>query len=623
MYVFGGTVSGARTAMQESLDGFIDGCVAEFERTRAEELSESEKASWRNSWPELLGALTRARLGDLRLFLEYELPGTGQRVDALLLGAREDGGLAAIVVELKQWDSCEWADALLVAVRGREYTHPCRQAAGYVAYFVDWLDHRALGLEFRAVALLHNAPPATVEQLRDAVRTSEGSRDVAVLGRADVEETAGSATLAKALLSNDLAAPSDEAVARFLAAPHSPSGRVFDRLAAVLAGQRSFTLIGAQQDAQLHVLGRIGRAVRDRRKTSHLVVVRGGPGTGKTVIAARLLADIPRMFREVEARYLTPSGTLRWQLERAAADPAAKGLFANLQTYLGKQRPTVREVLLVDEAQRMKRGNRCVEGLLDRTSVVVLFLDERQIVNPGEGFTVEELKQQAHHLGARFTSFDLTSQFRCGGSQPYLRWLEGLLFDQAHPQWHGTDYDLGIAADPGELARWADEHVRGGHSARIAAGFCWPWTKKPRGRSLIPDVSISWTDPAGARRSWVRPWNAFDTHRDGAMVLAPRKEYWATDAGGENQVGCIYTCLGLEYDYAGVIMGPDVVRRGDRWVARPEYSHDPAMKDVSPDEYLRLAANTYWVLASRGARGCRLYSTDNDTQAYLRAVLDQ
>ncbi|RDI23074.1 uncharacterized protein DUF2075 [Lentzea flaviverrucosa] len=103
--------------------------------------------------------------------------------------------------------------------------------------------------------------------------------------------------------------------------------------------------------------------------------------------------------------------------------------------------------------------------------------------------------------------------------------------------------------------------------------------------------------------------------------LVPKSQFWATDQGGHRQIGCIYTAQGLEYDYGAVIFGPDLVRRGDRWVVDPKTNEDRSMKDIDSRLYPRLAANIYWVLATRATRGCWLYSVDEETQAFLTTLL--
>ena len=77
----------------------------------------------------------------------------------------------------------------------------------------------------------------------------------------------------------------------------------------------------------------------------------------------------------------------------------------------------------------------------------------------------------------------------------------------------------------------------------------------------------------------------------------------------------------MEYAYNAVIIGEDLVRRGDQWIAHPEKSHDSPLRDLPPQRYLQYALNTYRVLATRGTRGTRLYSTDAITQNYLNTLI--
>lgn len=574
-----------------------------------------EKTSWTNSWPVLLKALNAAGAGNLRLLLEYELPGTGERVDAVLLGARQNGGLTAVVVELKQWDEHGAVDSTSVVLNGEIRTHPCRQAAGYAVYLRTWLDEPALDLEIRAVALLHNASRKSISELAAAVAGSDGSGSVSLIGRNDL--AADRTRLAEHFLCSDLEPPGNEQVKTFLEAEHSPSRPIYERLGEVLTRDSDFVLIGEQQEAHLRVLHKIGEALHGG---SHVIAVTGGPGTGKTVIAVRLLADIPKAFPSVKPRYLTRSGTIRDQLTRSAVNVDAKGLIG----YLGegiRPRGTAPEVYLVDEAQRASRNEDVVAQLLRASRVCAFFFDERQVIRPDEGMSVEGLRREANRLGARFSHVELTAQFRCGGSQEYIQWLEDLLFGTRPRSWGTSEYDLDIASNPDQLAVWIDRHARAGDRARLTGGFCWTWTRHERGKSLRPDVVIDWTDHDGGQRTWSRPWNANKEVVLDDIVVAPRRERWATDDGGHQQVGSIYTSQGLEYDYGGVILGQDLVRRGDRWQGRSEFSRDPTMRGLPSERYLPLALNTYWVLASRATRACRLYSTDHETQHFLKSLV--
>ncbi|WP_425315819.1 DNA/RNA helicase domain-containing protein [Streptomyces olivoreticuli] len=110
------------------------------------------------------------------------------------------------------------------------------------------------------------------------------------------------------------------------------------------------------------------------------------------------------------------------------------------------------------------------------------------------------------------------------------------------------------------------------------------------------------------RRSlWERPWNLRADQTSPSAPRVPGRVYWATGDGGHEQIGCIYTAQGLEYDYGAMIIGPDLIRTPEGWEAHPEESRDPAMRKVGPDDYLTCALNTYRVLATRGT--C-FHSTD-------------
>ena len=125
---------------------------------------------------------------------------------------------------------------------------------------------------------------------------------------------------------------------------------------------------------------------------------------------------------------------------------------------------------------------------------------------------------------------------------------------------------------------------------------------------MEPDVEIG---------GWRRAWNNKKVTSHGG---APGTPLWATDPAGFDQVGCVYTAQGFEYDYAGVIFGPDLVWRTDRWVAQPSGSHDSLVKRGSDQDFDRAVRNTYKVLLTRGMRGAVVFSTDPETQQLLESL---
>jgi hypothetical protein len=170
---------------------------------------------------------------------------------------------------------------------------------------------------------------------------------------------------------------------------------------------------------------------------------------------------------------------------------------------------------------------------------------------------------------------------------------------------------LEVVDSPGELESFLTAKREQGYGARMTAGYCWPWTKKvPPGHGLPTDVVIG---------DWARPWNVFGER---GVNGAPPAALWATDAAGFSQIGCVYTAQGFEYDWNGVITGPDLVWRGDRWIVDRTASKDPVFKKSTPDADVdRLIRNTYKVLLTRGMVGTVIYSTDAETRAKLRELV--
>ncbi|MBL1113589.1 DUF2075 domain-containing protein [Streptomyces sp. 110] len=622
MHIFGGTV--AEAAVKVTDPEFIRECTHRYRTIHGRSPGEEEVESWVNSWPPLLEVLLAAKLSELHLLLEYELPGTSQRIDALLLGHRPGAeSLVAVAVELKQWKYAAPHDAGsgMLHVGKREVLHPARQVGGYVNYLNEWVPPE-LHLDVEGLAYLHAAPPDLINGLR-RLQESGPSAAYSILGPDDVTADTPPRLLAERLHCPGLQPAAPERVTEFLETRHRPAPKLLARVAGVISGHETFRLIGEQDEARQRIDSAIKAARQGHR--GHVVVVAGGPGTGKTAIATRIFGDLCRESG-ANPRLLSPTGTLSQQLGRAVGE-SARGLIATFTTRLPRELNKDTSVVLLDEAHRARTGQglrtkefpKLLTDLIAECAVLVLFLDEGQIVRPGEGTTVDELQRMAEQENCSFARVDLPTQFRCSGSRPYLDWVDALLSPEAHPpRWSGDDYDLALAENPAQLEEWITGHIRDGLSARITAGYCWRWNS-PDVPPLLPDVSIRWKDASG-EHLWERPWNS-----RADMIVAgdgvPGRAFWATDEGGQHQVGCVYTAQGMEYDYGAVILGKDLVWTAQGWRAQPDESEDPALKHLTPQQYLRYALNTYRVLATRGTRGTRLYSTDPKTQAFLRTVL--
>lgn len=582
--------------------------------------STSEARSWERSIPVLANALNEAGLDQVEILLEYGLPLNSKRADAVLAGVHpKTGEPSYVVVELKQWSSAEPDDEdpslCRIDAYARPVLNPVDQVRAYCQYLVSFNGalsehpHRVSG-----AAYLHNATEFGVRGLFEAEQDPFGQLFIGARRGEFIDY------LRRKLGKDPGASAADE----LLAGKVGPSRQLMAVAAQEVREREQFVLLDEQQVAYRTVLNAVRRARRSDHK--EVVVVTGGPGTGKSVIALSLLGELYR--QGITALHATGSSSFTTTMRKVAGarKREVQELFKYFNSFMTAERNSL-DVLICDEAHRMREtsanrytpaagrtGKAQIEELIDTARVPVFLLDEHQVVRPGEMGTVAEIRTAAAARGLQCQVVPLDSQFRCGGSDAYLRWTVRLLgLEPGGPvRWDPDDkMQLIVADSPQEMEEFLDGRRAQGFGARISAGYCWKWSKKvPPGQALPADVVIG---------DWERPWNVFGER---AVAGAPPAALWATDPAGFGQVGCVYTAQGFEYDWSGVILGPDLVWREDRWVTDRTASKDPVFKKSTPDADVdRLIRNTYKVLLTRGMVGTVVYSTDAATRAKLRELV--
>ncbi len=584
--------------------------------------SPGERRSWERSIPALRADLVSVGLGEVEMLIEYQLPLTSKRADVVLAGRHpETGSPSYLVVELKQWSSAsrfEDSDTLISidAYGGRPVTHPLLQVRGYCDYMLGFTSVLADQPEALAgVAYLHNATDHGVDDLLRMPGDQHG-RLFTGQRRGDFQDF---------LLTRFAPGESGAAYADNLLASRIAPSRQLLALAAEEVQQREmFVLPAEQMDAFNYVLHAVERARRDDAKSA--VVISGGPGSGKSVIALSLLGELSREGRAV--LHATGSRSFTQTLRKVAGRraPKVQKMFQYFNSFMTAEQNDL-DVLILDEAHRIREssvnrwtkaehrlGRPQIDELLSAARVPVFLLDEHQVVRPGEQGTVEDIERHAAARGIPVRRISLDQQFRCGGSEAYVTWVKRLLgLEPGGPiPWVGDPhFAVAVADSPSEMEHVLSVQQAEGYTARIAAGYCWPWSDPRPDGSLIPDVSIG---------AWSKPWNLKGERSIGG---APAAALWATDPAGFGQVGCVYTAQGFEYDYAGVIIGPDLVWRDDRWVAVRGANRDPDFRNrdkVSAGDFDRLVRNVYKVLLTRGMQGVSIYSTDRESQSFLGSL---
>lgn len=586
-------------------------------------VSPSEARSWDASIPVLARDLVEAGLGDVEVLLEHKLPLSSRRVDAILAGRHPvTGDPSYVVVELKQWGAAELYedDPALVTIDGygrHPRLHPVEQVRGYCEYLVGFTSAwQGRSEAVCGAAYLHNATEHGVASLR-LLAESGHARLFTGERRAEFID----------FLRSRLApgVPGAVYADAFLSSRAAPSRQLLSVAAAEIQDREQFVLLDQQQLAYRLVLHATQAARAADTKT--VIIVTGGPGTGKSVIALSLLGELARQGRTV--LHATGSKSFTETLRKVAGKGSTqtKSLFKYFNSFVDAERNGL-DVLILDEAHRIREtsanrftkaasrtGRPQVDELISAARVPVFLLDEHQVVRPGELGTVDDIEAHASGLGLAVRKISLNDQFRCGGSEVYLDWVQRLLglTGGGRVPWPGDPaFRVQVADHPHELEAVLRSQLNAGYGARMTAGFCWPWSEPRPDGSLVPDVVIG---------DWSRPWNL---RSERAVGGAPPSSLWATDPAGFGQVGCVYTAQGFEYDWNGVIIGPDLVWRDRGWVANRTASKDPNFRSrttVTDLEFERLIRNVYKVLLTRGMIGTVICSSDDETRAMLRSLV--
>jgi hypothetical protein len=586
----------------------------------------SEVNAWQNSLRAMANVLQLADLRDQGILVELKLPLTSKRLDVMVTGSNPDIGDSAAIVELKQWTSVgrsNISDCVTVAYGAgyeKDVLHPSKQVAQYQRYLTDTHPAFADGaIALQACSYLHNAERDPKSPLyQDAFDT--------LLALNPLFAGNESSKLAD-FLDLHVSGPDDGSVLEQVAATvFRPAKRLLDHVAKVIANEPTFVLLDEQLVAFNAIVDSVKAAGQNKQEVVFLV--QGGPGTGKSVIAVNLVAELSKLG--LRTLHLTGSKAFTENL-RKTVGPRAGAVFKYFRDTAALTAENKLDVAVLDEAHRIRTistsrftpakartGKAQIDDILDSTGTSVFFIDDRQVVRPGEVGSTDLIRESAAKRGIEVREFELEAQFRANGSDSFIQWVDNTLGLARTPQvlWPmDDDFDFRIVPSVRELDRLVRERAGEGSTARLVAGFCWPWSNPDENGELVPDVKIG---------DWSMPWNA----HAGAGKLAPgipKSDFWASDPNGINQVGCVYTAQGFEFDYVGVIFGPDLVYRpmDGGWVGQPKESFDRVVgRGVTTFEFAAFVRNTYRVLLTRGIRGCYVSFLDTPTRDFFLGRLE-
>lgn len=633
--------------------------AARYQYFRGRGVSDGEREAWAESLVELAEDLVAAERGNVEMVVEcaatVDEPDRGEPrlIDVVLVGRHPETRLPSFqLVELKRWSTVtqvEAATAELVRVPGikKPKKHPALQLRDtYQLFTGDQGPLRGITVECGGFAYLHNATDDSVRPLLNTLAPTGAYERVYTHDSRDLLLVDLRGNFAE-----DGAASEAEQLLRLMNLRNTP---LLDAMISSRGEDTVFTLRGQQRRVAASVrqraavvLGRPDQSAPPPDEERAVFIVTGGAGTGKSAVGLQLRADFEAAGHTV--KYASGSRAFNGALKEQVGytDKEFKKRFAYFSHFVTPPDPHL-DVLICDEAHRMrertidtyrreeKSGKQPqVDDLLDASRLTVFFLDESQSVRPKEVGTVSLIEGAARARGITPLHYRLREEWRCGGSDAYIRWVRAVLgIEAGTTEWTPDGLmHVEVVDSPEELEHIIRTEADAGATARMVAGFCWPWTEPVgRGRAarLEADVRIG---------EWHRPWNAkSDSFCENGAV--PPSTIWSVHPFGINQIGCVYTAQGLEWDWCGVILGDDMVRRGDRWVYRKgQWSADreatvkrvrvPGSFDMKlrettdEEEFARCVRHAYHVLMTRASRATVLYSTDEETQAYLKACVGE
>jgi DUF2075 family protein/SOS-response transcriptional repressor LexA len=573
----------------------------------------SEIDSWINSLGFMYRILNDDEIPhDAGVAIEYHLPQSSKRIDFILTGIDHNQRESAILIELKQWQQAQMTDKDAIVITqfkhgARETPHPSYQAWSYKRLLEDFNQTvQEEDIQLYPCAYLHNYEEDDV--IANAFYSEHISNAPLFLKKDALK-------LQQFIKDNVKYGDKNQIMYRIDHGKIKPSKNLADQLLSMLKGNEEFVLI---DDQKVVFETAIRLAKKSSEKMKKVLIVEGGPGTGKSVVAINLLVALTE--RQHVAKYVTRNSAPRLVYEAKLTGSFTRSHISNMFSGSGSfhaVQPSSFDCLIVDEAHRLNEksgmfnhlGENQIKEIIKASKLSVFFIDEDQKVTLKDIGDKEEIRRWSTKLKADVTELSLESQFRCNGSDGYLAWLDNTLQirETAHENLETKDYDFRIVDSPTELHELILQKNKTKNKARMVAGYCWKWISKKN--PLLKDIVIG---------NYKATWN-LDT--DG--------QAWIIKPDSVSEVGCIHTCQGLEVDYIGVIVGPDLVVRNGTVITLPSerantdksiHGYKALVKENPANANTRLDAiikNTYRTLMTRGQKGCYVYFVDDETRQFF------
>lgn len=606
---------------EDVIGGTIAEKIAEkfYENLLYQHNNDNEFRSWENSLRCMHMVLDDKEMDDdLRVAIEYQVPLTSKRVDFLITGKNSDDKDHVIIIELKQWESATKTSRedivnTYVGKKMRDVVHPSYQAYSYAKTISNFNETVQLGnIDLHPCAYLHNFKEEYKAELDNSLYDN-------IIQLAPIFFKKDALKL-REFIKTFVKKPDDGSLLYKIENGRiKPSKALQDALSGMLEGNKEFFMIDEQKVVYSTVKKLIENSLKKHEK--YTVIVEGGPGTGKSVVAVNLLSDL--LNKGYNVNYITKNAAPRNVYfaklrQKNYKMNYIKNLFKGSGSFIDCTN-NLFDCLLVDEAHRLNAksgmfknmGENQIKEIIEASKVSVFFIDEDQVVTANDIGSVTEIKKWADKIGSKVIYGDdtkLLSQFRCNGSDGYIAFLDNLLEIRETANFDGFDmaYDIRIFDNPNQLREELRLKNLVNNKSRMIAGYCYEWITKSKNAVDKYDIELE--------EGFKAKWN-FDS-----------TSTWAIDSDSFDQIGCIHTSQGLEFDYCGVIIGKDLIfRDGKIFTDKSQRAKSDkslwGAKSFNKEELDKIIKNTYKTLMTRGQKGCYIYCEDKQLQEHIKRIL--
>lgn len=582
---------------------------------------DAEYRAWQNSLNFMKNVLDDKEFDDdIRVAIEYQIPRTSKRVDFIIAGADINDKSNVIIVELKQWEKVEKIDdEMLHSVKAftgganRMVSHPSYQAYSYAVFIRNSSEQVQDGdINIIPCAYLHNYEEKYIDQLNDEIYKIWYEEAPFFIKNQVIDlRNFIKKYITKKSSDGDLLYKIDNGRIK-------PSKSLQDCLVSLMKGNKEFMLLDEQAVVYDMCIKTMKQCLKDMKKRT--IIIQGGPGTGKSVLAINLLKKYISSMG-LNASYVTKNSAPREAYLKLLSKSDLKKEVNIKQLFrspfgLCKTPSNFYDCLIVDEAHRLVRqmygdfqGQNQVMECINASLLTIFLIDEEQKITTKDIGSIDEINKWAKELNSRVIMNEettLISQFRCNGSDQYIQLLNNILQigEPVDIDINELNFDIKIFDDPNELRDELRKKNEINNKARMVAGYCYDWdVKNHRGEY---DIYLE--------NGFKAKWNL------------ENDKIWAINPSSFEEVGCIHTAQGLEFDYVGVLIGKDLrydevnnqIIIDKSMISKDDKSS--GIKTCGEGLARQLIKNTYKTLLTRGQKGCYIYCEDKALSRNIKKI---